>query len=225
MSKTILITGASSGIGEACARHAVEDGHRVALAARSRDKLASLADELGAENALAIGCDVTDFSEQRSMFEQTVEKFGSLDVVYANAGLGASAKGTENGDPENFRQMIDVNVLAVTLTAKLAIPHLKKSKGHFLVTGSRAGHVILDGSVYGATKWFVKGYAKNLAAELAGTGVRVTSLDPGMVDTPFFNEEKPDALRPDDIARAFIYAISQPETVHVANVQVYPVPK
>ena len=225
MTKTILITGASSGIGAACARHAVEAGHKVALAARSKDKLAGLVTELGEDNALAISCDVTKPDDQAAMFDAAVEKFGHIDVVYANAGIGASAKGTGAGDIENFEQMIMVNTFGVTVTAKHAIPHLKNSKGHLLLTGSRAGHVTLDGSVYGATKWFVRGYAKNLAAELAGTGVRVTSIDPGMVDTPFFDDEKPDALRPDDIAQAFIYAISQPETVRVADIEIYPNPK
>ena len=110
-------------------------------------------------------------------------------------------------------------------TAKLAIPYLKASKGQLLVTGSRAGNVVLNGSVYGATKWFIRGYVKNLASELSGTGVRVSNIEPGMVDTPFFDEEKPDALRAEDIANAFLYVISQPDHVLVADIQVYPTPK
>ncbi|GFE65647.1 SDR family oxidoreductase [Litoreibacter roseus] len=222
MSKVILITGASSGIGAACARHAVKAGHKVALAARSLDKLNDLTEELGDDNALAIECDVTYPDQQKAMFDKAVEHFGQIDVVFANAGLGASAKGTENGDVENFKEMILVNNYGVTVTAKHAIPHLKKSGGHLILTGSKAGHINIDGSVYGATKWFIRGYADNLAAELSGTGARVTNINPGMVDTPFFDEEKPDALRPDDIARAFIYAIEQPSHVEIPSIQIYP---
>lgn len=225
MTKNILITGASSGIGAACARKSVEAGYKVALAARSVSKLEALVEELGSENALAIECDVSDPDAQLKMFSQVLERFPRLDVVFANAGLGATAMGTESGDIDNFREMILVNNFALTVTCKLAIPHLKASKGHLLLTGSRAGNTVLKGSVYGATKWFVKGYAQNLAAELAGTRVRVTNIEPGMVDTAFFDEAKPDALRDDDIANAFIYTVSQPETVMIADIQVYPTPK
>ena len=222
MNKTILITGASTGIGAACAQHAAEAGHRLVLAARARSKLDELVNELGDETALAVECDVTDPDAQERMFERAIERFGQLDVVFANAGIGASARGTEHGDPDNFRDMILVNNFGLAVTCKLAIPHLKKSRGHLLITGSQAGHGTLPGSVYGATKWFVRGYVQNLAQELADQGVRVSSIDPGMVDTPFFDDPKPDALRPDDIARAFVYAIEQPPHVRVARVQVYP---
>ena len=101
MAKTILITGGSSGIGAACARAAVAAGHRVALAARSREKLEKLTEELGSESAIAIECDVTDPKSQKRMFERAVEAFEGLDAVFANAGLGATAIGTENGDIES----------------------------------------------------------------------------------------------------------------------------
>jgi len=223
LAKIILITGASSGIGAACARHASKAGNNLVLAARSVDKLEGLAEELGSERALAIECDVTKPDAQRRLFKEAVSRFGTIDVVFANAGIGATAMGTEDGDIENFRNMIMVNNLGVTITCKLAIPELKKTRGHLVLTGSMAGHRALSGSVYGATKWFVRGYAKNLAQELEPHGVRVTSIDPGMVDTPFFDEEKPDALRPDDIGRAFMYAIEQPEHVRIADVEIYPV--
>jgi NADP-dependent 3-hydroxy acid dehydrogenase YdfG len=225
MNKVILITGASSGIGAACARAAVADGHKVALAARSETKLNNLVAELTTDAACAISCDVTDPLAQAAMFEQVNDRFGGIEVVFANAGLGAVATGTENGDFDNFREMILVNNFGVAITAKLAIPYLKKSKGQLLLTGSSAGNATLNGSVYGATKWFIRGYAKNLAAELSGTGVRVTNIEPGMVDTPFFDQSKPDALRSEDIARAFLYVISQPDHVMIADMQVYPTPK
>lgn len=222
MSKVILITGGSTGIGAVCAEQAVAAGHKVVLAARSVDKLDALVAQLGQGNALAVGCDVTEPDQQAAMISAAINRFGRLDVVMANAGLGASARGTEAGDIENFRQMIMTNVFAVTVTAKLAIPHLKDSRGHLVLVGSRAGHTVLPGSVYGATKWFVRGFADNLAAELAEAGVRVTNINPGMVDTPFFDTPKPEALRPEDVGRAFIYAIEQPAHVQIQSLQVYP---
>ncbi len=224
MSKVILITGASSGIGEACAIAAVKNGHKVALAARSKGKLAALVGKLGAENALAISCDVTSVEDQTAMVAATLEKFGRIDVAFANAGIGATDAGTEAGDPENWRDMVLTNILGAAVTAKVTIPELKKSEGHLLLTGSRAGRSILRGSIYGATKWAIAGYVQNLREELAGTGVRVTNIAPGMVDTPFFDTEKPQALRSQDIANAFIYAISQPPHVDVGEVLIIPTP-
>ncbi len=224
MSKTILITGASTGIGKACAIAAVKAGHKVALAARTMAKLAALVEQLGEANALAIACDVTDFKDQTNMVAATLEKFGRIDVAFANAGIGTNLMGTEGGDPENWRQMILTNVYGAVLTAKVTIPELKKSEGHLLLTGSRAGRSILKGSVYGATKWAIAGYTQNLREELSGTGVRVTNIAPGMVDTPFFDTEKPLALRPEDVANAFIYAISQPPHVDVGEVLIVPTP-
>ena len=222
MPKRILITGGSSGIGAACARAAVASGHRVALAARSTAKLEALAAELGNENAIAIRCDVTDPDDQRHMFDQAVEAFGGLDAVFANAGLGATAVGTESGDSENFREMIQVNNFAVTVTCKFAIPQLKRSKGNLVLIGSQAGHVALSGSVYSATKWFIRGYAKNLSNELGQHGVRVSSIDPGMVETPFFDSPQPAALRPEDIARAFLYIVELPPHARIAEIEMNP---
>lgn len=222
MGKVILITGASSGIGAHCARAAVGSGHKVALAARSKSKLDSLVDELGPSSAFAVECDVTSPSSQEAMVEAAVGHFGRLDVAFANAGLGATATGTEHGNIENFKEMILVNNFGVTLTCKFAIPHLRKSKGHLVLIGSQAGHVALSGSVYSATKWFIRGYAKNLSNELTPHGVRVTSIDPGMVDTPFFDEEKPNALRPDDISNAFLYAIEAPSHARIAEIEINP---
>lgn len=222
MPKTILITGGSSGIGAACAKAAVDAGHRVALAARSQHKLQELVVELGSDNAVAIECDVTDPNSQEQMFDRAIQEFGELDAVFANAGLGATAVGTENGDIDNFEEMILVNNFAVTVTCKYAIPHLKKSKGNLVLTGSQAGHVALSGSVYSATKWFIRGYAKNLSNELGPHGIRVSSIDPGMVETPFFENPQPDALRPDDIARAFIYIIELPRHARIAEIEINP---
>lgn len=224
MSKVIFITGASSGIGEICARYAVKAGHKVALAARSVDKLEKLVTEFGPKNAIALRCDVTDAAQQEQAIANAVGHFGRLDVVFANAGIGASARGTEAGEPDSFRKMIDINCLGVTYTAKYAMPHLRASKGHLVMVGSLAAQGTVWGSVYSATKWFIRGYADNLGAELGDAGGRVTCLHPGMTDTPFFDSEKPTALRPDDIANAFMYVIEQPDYVLIPHLPIYPRP-
>jgi NADP-dependent 3-hydroxy acid dehydrogenase YdfG len=221
--KTMLITGASTGIGAATARMAVEAGYRVALAARSLDKLEKIVSELGGrEKAIAIRCDVTSWDEQQAMVQKTLKAFDRIDVAFANAGVGATASGTEHGDVENWRAMILTNVYGVALTAKACFAQIKMNRGHLLVTGSRAGRIALKGSIYGATKWAVTGYGYNLREELAGTGARFTLIEPGMVDTPFFDSPKPEAMKADDVARAVMYAISQPDHVDVAEILIVP---
>ena len=221
--KVFLITGASSGIGAATARQAVAAGYRVVLAARSGDKLATLVDELGgAEHALAVTCDVTDFDDQQAMVAAALGAFGRIDVVLANAGLGSTAAGVEGGDPDNWREMILTNVYGCALTAKVCLPELRRRGGHVLLLGSRAGRRINKGSVYGATKWAVTGLGYNLIEELDGTGVRCTLIEPGMVDTPFFDTPKPGALRSEDVANAILYAVSQPDHVDVSEIMMKP---
>ena len=222
--KTFLITGASSGIGAATARMAVEAGYRVALAARSADKLKRLSEELGGpEKAIAIACDVASYEDQKTMAEATLAAFGRIDVVFANAGLGATGAGTAGGDPDNWREMVLTNILGCVLTVKVCLKEVKKARGHVLLTGSRVGRVPMKGSIYGATKWAVTGYGYNLREELAGTGVRVSLIEPGMVDTPFFETPKPEGLRAEDVARAVMYAVSQPPHVDVSEILVLPV--
>ena len=224
--KTMLITGASTGIGKATARMAVESGYRVALAARSVDKLERLVTEIGGpDKAIAIRCDVTEYDDQKDMVDKTLVAFGRIDVAFANAGIGATSSGTIKGDYNNWRDIILTNLYGVTLTAKVCMPEILKNRGHLLITSSRAGRTTLKGSVYGATKWGVTGYGYNLREELAGTGARVTLIEPGMVDTPFFDDPKPKALKADDVARAVMYAISQPDNVDVSELLIIPVSK
>jgi NADP-dependent 3-hydroxy acid dehydrogenase YdfG len=223
--KTFLITGASTGIGAATARRAVEAGYRVALAARSQDKLEALVEEVGGpEMAIAISCDVTRLDDQQAMVAHTLEAFGRIDVAFANAGIGATAAGTEHGDVDNWRDMVLTNVLGCAMTCKVCLPEIRARQGHLVLTGSRAGRTTLKGSVYGATKWAVTGYAQNLREELSGSGVRMTLVEPGLVDTPFFDEPKPQALRADDVARAVLYAVSQPAHVEIPDVLIMPTP-
>lgn len=221
MARTLLITGASTGIGAATARAASAAGWNVALIARSADKLADLAAEIG-DDALALPCDVADPDDMRGAVAATVQRFGALDAAFANAGLGVTASGAEGGDIDNWRQMIDVNVWGLCLTAKLALPELRKTKGHMLLTGSRAGRSVLKGSVYGATKWFVHGFGQNLSEEMKEWGGRCTVIAPGMVDTPFFDDPKPEGMEPEDVARAVLYALEQPP--HVAVNEIYMTP-
>ncbi|MSU89191.1 SDR family NAD(P)-dependent oxidoreductase [Rhodobacteraceae bacterium 2CG4] len=222
--KTLLLTGASSGIGAATARAAVEAGWAVGLFARSADKLQTLADELG-DAALPLPGDVADPEAQAGAVAALVARFGRLDAAFANAGIGAGAPGTEGGDLDSWRQMLDVNLWGALVTARTTLPELRKTRGHFLVTGSRAGRSVIKGSVYGATKWFIHGWAANLLEEMREWGGRCTVVAPGMVDTEFFDEKKPKALRPEDVARGVVWALQQPASVNVGEVYLMPNPE
>jgi NADP-dependent 3-hydroxy acid dehydrogenase YdfG len=218
----LLITGASSGIGEATARHAAAAGWRLVLAARSRERLQELADELGgSERALAVGCDVTDWKAQQEVVAAALGAFGQIDAAFANAGFGGP-RGFLNDTPEHWREMVLTNVYGAALTLRATIPALKQSRGHLLLTSSVAGRRVLPGSMYSCTKHAVTAMGEAARQDLHGTGIRVTLIEPGMVDTPFFDKRPVDALHGDDIARAVIYAISQPPHVDVNEILVRP---
>jgi NADP-dependent 3-hydroxy acid dehydrogenase YdfG len=223
--RVMLITGASTGIGAATARHAVEAGWRVVLAARSEDKLSQLVEELGSEQALAQRCDVTDFGEQEALVAAAIERFGRIDAAFANAGFGA-ARGFLKEDPDQWRQMILTNVLGVAYTIRAVMPHFgERNAGHFLLTSSVAGRRSLPGSLYSASKWAVTGMGESLRQELRqteGSQVRVTLIEPGVVDTPFFDNAPSSALEPDDIARIVMFVVEQPAHVDVNEVLVRP---
>jgi NADP-dependent 3-hydroxy acid dehydrogenase YdfG len=220
--KVFLITGASSGIGAATARRAAEAGMRLVLAARSVDKLEALAGELGGEErALVVGCDVTDWGQQEAMVARALERFGRLDVAFANAGFGA-ARGFLNDDPEHWRAMVLTNVLGAAYTVRATLPALKESTGHILLTGSVAGRRAIPGSLYSSTKWAISGMGESLRQDVDGTGVRVTVVEPGMVDTPFFDNPGEGRLEPDDIARAVMFAVTQPPHVDVNEILIRP---
>jgi NADP-dependent 3-hydroxy acid dehydrogenase YdfG len=217
-----LITGASSGIGAATARAAAAADYRVALAARSTDRLEQLAAELGGpERAIAIACDVTEWEQQEAMVARTLEQFGQLDVAFANAGFGAK-RGFLKESPEFWRSMVLTNVYGAALTIRATIEALRGARGHLLLTGSVAGRRALAGSLYSATKWAVTAMGEAARQELNGSGVRVTLIEPGMVDTPFFSNRPTDALTPEDVAAAVMYAVSQPEHVDVNEILIRP---
>jgi NADP-dependent 3-hydroxy acid dehydrogenase YdfG len=217
-----LITGASSGIGEATARRAAEAGYRLVLAARREERLRALADELGGpERALAVRCDVTEWADQQAMAETAINRFGQIDVAFANAGFGAGRSFLAS-TPEHWRAMVLTNIYGAALTIRATLEALKASRGHLLLTGSVAGRRALPGSLYSCTKWAVTAMGEAARLELNGSGVRVTLIEPGMVDTPFFDEPVTDALESDDIARAVMYAVSQPPHVDVNEILVRP---
>src|SRR5215212_1664195 len=223
----LVITGASTGIGAATAEAAVAEGWRVVLAARSEDKLESLAGKLGDESALAVPCDVTDLGQQERLVERALEQFGRLDAVFANAGFGAK-RGFLEGEPEDLRQMVLTNVLGVAWSIRTALPHfLEQDAGHFLITSSVAGRRALPGSLYSATKHAVTAMGEALRQELRqmheNFSVRVTVIEPGMTDTPFFDNQVSNALEPEDLAQAVVYALSQPARVDVNEILIRPV--
>jgi NADP-dependent 3-hydroxy acid dehydrogenase YdfG len=216
---SFLITGASSGIGAATARHAAAKGHKVVLAARSEDKLRELAAETG---GIAVRCDVTSWEDQQALVERAVEEYGRIDIAFANAGFGAP-RGFTASSPEHWREMVLTNVYGAALTIRATMEHLKETRGHLLLTGSVAGRRALPGSLYSATKWAVTAMGEAARQELHGTGVRVTLIEPGVVATPFF-DSPPDmeALTADDVARAVMYAIEQPPHVDVNEMLIRP---
>jgi len=216
--KVFLITGASSGIGEATARHAAAVGYRVVLAARSTDKLEELAAELG---GLAVTCDVTEWEQQVAMVERALSEYGRIDVAFANAGFGGK-RSFKAETPEYLRAMVLTNVYGAALTIRACYDALVESKGHLLLTSSLAGRRALPGSLYSCTKFAVTAMGEAARLELNGTGVRVTLIEPGMVDTPFFDEPGSGRLEADDVARAVMYAVSQPLHVDVNEVLIRP---
>lgn len=223
--RTLLITGASSGIGAATARAAAATGGwNVALLARSKDKLDALVEEIGADRALAISCDVTDERKLDRAVAAAKKQFGGIDAVFANAGTGGKPGGFSSAPPESWRKMIDINIFGLALTLRATLAELKARRGHAVITASVAGRRSIGGSMYSATKWAACAIGYNLREEVRGTGMRVTLIEPGMVDTPFFDEPKPDALRPEDIARAVVYAIEQPAGVDVHELMIMPTP-
>jgi NADP-dependent 3-hydroxy acid dehydrogenase YdfG len=218
-----LITGASTGIGAATARHAAEAGYRLVLSARSEDKLAALAEELGGdERALAVRCDVTEWADQQALVQRALDAYGRVDVAFANAGFGAP-RGFDQGDVEHWKAMVLTNVYGASLTIRATMDALKQSKGHLLLTGSVAGRRALKGSLYSATKWAVTAMGEAARQDFNDTGVRVSLIEPGMVDTPFFDSPPSiEALQPDDIARAVLFAVEQPPHVDVNEILIRP---
>jgi NADP-dependent 3-hydroxy acid dehydrogenase YdfG len=218
--RVFLITGASTGIGAATARAAAEAGYRLVLAARSEDKLKSLADEL--PEAIVVPTDVTEWGDQQQLVRTALDTYGRIDVAFANAGFGGP-RGFDKGDPEEWKAMVLTNVYGAALTIRATRDALIETKGHLLLTGSVAGRRALQGSLYSATKWAVTGMGESARQDFNDTGVRVTLIEPGMVDTPFFDSPPQiEALKPEDIARAVMFAVQQPPHVDINEMLIRP---
>ncbi|MEA2497323.1 MAG: hypothetical protein QOJ29_5234 [Thermoleophilaceae bacterium] len=197
------------------------------LSARSEDKLRALADSLGDGRALVVPCDVTNWDEQQQLMAAALKEFGRVDAAFANAGFGAQ-RGFLEGDTEQWRSMVLTNVLGPALTIRAVLPHfLERNAGHVLITSSVAGRRALPGSLYSATKHAATAMGEALRAELRqmhdNFSIRVTLIEPGMVDTPFFDNKPQNALEADDIARAVLYALDQPPGVDVNEMLIRPV--
>jgi NADP-dependent 3-hydroxy acid dehydrogenase YdfG len=218
-SPVLIITGASTGIGAATARHAREAGYELVLAARNAEKLEALAEEVG---GLAVPTDVTEWDANEALAARALEAHGRIDAVFANAGFGG-ARGWLKGTPDEWREMVLTNVLGAAYTVRATLPALTEAKGHVVITSSVAGRRALPGSFYSVTKHAVTAMGEALRQDVDGTGVRVTLIEPGMVDTPFFDNRPSNALEADDIARAVMYALSQPQHVDVNEILVRPI--
>lgn len=219
----MVITGASDGIGAQVARAAVGDGWRVVLAARRRPLLDDLAAELGGPDvALPVSCDVTEWDQVQAMADAATRAFGGIDAVVANAGFGAK-RGFLNESPEFWRSMVLTNVYGAAITLRACIPALTASRGHAVLMGSISGRQVGTGSLYSSTKWAVTAMAEAARKDLHGTGVRVTLIAPGIVDTAFYDEAPGgDPLQVDDVARTVMFAVSQPPHVSINEVYMRP---
>ncbi len=230
--KVAVITGASSGIGEATARLLVSEGVRVVLVARRRERIAALVEDLG-DAAVALTADVGDASAVASVFAEVEQRFGGLDLLFNNAGLGVNAR-FEASDPADWKRMIDVNLYGVLHCTKAAIPLMRGRAGAMIASVSSVGgrYGTESWSVYSATKFAVVGFHDALRKELGGEGIRVSVIEPGAVWTEFGQNvseamrerrESLDALTSEDIAQALVYAFAQPPRVLVEEILIRPV--
>jgi NADP-dependent 3-hydroxy acid dehydrogenase YdfG len=172
-----------------------------------------------------VRCDVQDWAAQQALVQETLEEWGRLDVVFANAGVaGGGAFVAGDATPEAWRAMVLTNIFGVAATARLTLPALIERRGRLLLMGSVVGRVAIPGSFYSATKWALTGMSESIRAELIGTGVRVTVLEAGFVDTPML-ARRPDGplLAADDVARTVMWVLEQPPHVDINEVLIRPV--
>lgn len=221
--KTMLITGGSSGIGEATARAMVAAGGKVMLAARRIDRLRAIQSELGAEAVAIEQVDVSRDEDVKRLIESTRSRFGRLDVVFANAGFGGGGT-IVDGDPEVWREMLLTNVYGVAITCHYAIDDLLAApEPQIVLTSSVAGQIVPANrnQIYSASKFAVEAIGDGLRKELTGR-VRVTVLEPGAVDTEF--QDWPGrVLDAEDIARLVVFAVDQPPHVALNKLLLRPI--
>lgn len=230
--KVVIITGASSGIGAATARALARLDCKLVLAARSADRLQALAAELG-ENALAAPTDLTLGSDVTRLVERTLERFGRVDVLFANAGIYIPGPVAE-GDPDAWAQLMEVNVTGVMRCVHAVLPQmLAQRSGDILVTSSISGFVdIAWEPVYSASKHAVQSFVHTLRRQTAPSGIRVGSIAPGMVANELWGFttaeeieqqiEKHAALRSEDVAEAVVFMLTQPPHVTIRDLVMLP---
>lgn len=236
--KVALITGASSGIGEATALALAAGGARVAIAARRADRLEALAARIGKAGgtALRIEADVTSATDVTDMVGKVIAEWGHLDILVNNAGVMLLSPAAE-AVLDDWRRMIELNLLALMGVTKAALPHLKAAKGHVVNVSSIAGRVANPGaSGYAATKFGVVGFSESLRREVYADKVRVTVIEPGLVRTELGDHitnaaskagldqrlATMEALTAEDVAAAIFYAVSQPARVNVNEIVIRP---
>ena len=240
MNKTILITGASSGIGEGCARKFASQGARIILNSRSTEKLESLAQDLKEKynaDCYVMPFDVCDRNSAAAALKALPEEWKSIDVLVNNAGLAIGVDKEYEGNLDEWDVVIDTNVKALLSMTRLVVPGMvERGRGHIINIGSIAGDAAYPGgSVYCATKAAVKALSDGLRIDLVDTPLRVTNIKPGLVETNFsvvrFRGDKQKAdnvyrgikpLNGDDIAEVVYFAASAPEHMQVAEILVMP---
>ncbi|HHA7111043.1 TPA: SDR family oxidoreductase [Staphylococcus aureus] len=225
--KIAVVTGAGSGIGEAIATLLHEEGAKVVLSGRNKGKLQNVANQLAQDSVKVVPTDVTNKEEVDELMKIAQQTFGGLDIVINSAGQMLSSKITDY-QVDEWDSMIDVNIKGTLYTAQAALPTmLEQSSGHLINIASISGFEVTKSStIYSATKAAVHTITQGLEKELAKTGVKVTSISPGMVDTAItaaYNPSDRKKLDPQDIAEAVLYALTQPKHVNVNEITVRPV--
>lgn len=237
--KVALITGASSGIGEATALALAEEGAAVVLSARREDRLQELVKRISkvGGKALPIVSDVEDEAQATSLVQKARDEFGHIDIVVNNAGVMLLGQ-IEGANTEDWRRMVNTNVLGLMYTTHAVLPHMKQQgSGHIVNISSVAGRTARAGSgVYNATKWGVVAFSEALRQEVTGGHIRVTVIEPGAVATELTGHITDSAakkateewvksitpLQSEDIAAAIVYAVTQPEHVSVNEILIRP---
>ncbi|MBU0480090.1 MAG: SDR family oxidoreductase [Proteobacteria bacterium] len=237
MQKTILITGATSGFGKECARLFASDGWKLILTGRRADRLEALQDELNAECHILVQ-DVREREAVEKDLAGLPEGFRDIDVLVNNAGLALGMGPAQEADLDQWEEMVDTNIKGLMYCTRFVLPGMvKRGSGHIVNIGSVAGNwPYPGGNVYGASKAFVKQFSNNLRADVLGSGVRVTNIEPGLAETEFsvvrFNGDAKKAaevyagtepLTAADIAEMVHWAVTRPPHVNVNRIEVMPV--
>jgi 3-hydroxy acid dehydrogenase/malonic semialdehyde reductase len=238
MKKTILITGASAGFGKACARKFAGPQNRLILAARRLDKLEALQQELSDTESLVLQLDVRDRKSVTETLAGLSDPFQNVDILINNAGLALGLEPAHEADLDNWETMVDTNIKGLMYCTRLILPGMvKRQRGHIVNIGSVAGSTPYPGgNAYGGTKAFVKQFSSNLRADLHGTPIRVTNIEPGLAETEFslvrfnWNAERAaevykgtQPITADDIAEMVHWVTSMPPHININRLEVMPV--